>query len=85
MKRSRAMAQVLVRDLNEGVLEKLEKWAKQHRHSLEFEIRAILMEAADAPVLDHQAIRKRIEEIRGRLQIASIPDSADLIREDRDR
>ena len=79
------MAQVLVRDLNEDVLDKLKKRAKQHRHSLEFEIRAILMEAAEAPVLDRPAIRRRIEEIRGRLQAAFCPDSADLIREDRDR
>jgi plasmid stability protein len=78
-----AMAQVLVRQLDNKVVVRLKKRAKELGRSLQSEVKAILEEA----VPDYEAAWKRIERFRKRLgksgQIFS--DSATLIREDRDR
>lgn len=77
------MAQVLVRQLDNNVVVRLKKRAKAHGRSLQSEVKTILEEA----VPDYEAAWKRIERFRKRLGKSgrTFSDSADLIREDRDR
>lgn len=77
------MAQVLVRKLNEKVVDRLKKRAREHGRSLQSEVKTILEEA----VPDYEGAWKRIELIRTKLKRSGrkFSDSADLIREDRDR
>ena len=77
------MAQVLVRQLNEKVVDRLKKRAREHGRSLQSEVKTILEEA----VPDYDGAWKRIELIRTKLKRSGrkFSDSADLIREDRDR
>ena len=59
------------------------KRALEHRRSLQSEVKTILEETGP----DYEAVWKRIERFRKRLQQSgrAISDSAALIREDRDR
>lgn len=77
------MAQVLVRQLDNNVVVRLKKRAKEHGRSLQSEVKTILEEA----VPDYEAAWKRIEGFRKRLGKSGriFSDSADLIRKDRDR
>ena len=77
------MAQVLVRQLDDKVVDRLKRRAKEHGRSLQSEVKTILEEA----VPDYEAAWKRIESVRKRLQKSGrrFTDSAALIREDRDR
>jgi predicted phage-related endonuclease len=77
------MAQVLVRQLDDKVVDRLKKRAKEHGRSLQSEVKTILEEA----VPDYEAAWKRIDGFRKRLKKSGrkFSDSAALIREDRDR
>jgi antitoxin FitA len=77
------MAQVLVRQLDEKVVDRLKRRAKEHGRSLQSEVKTILEEA----VPDYEAAWRRIEGFRKRLKKSGrrFIDSAALIREDRDR
>ena len=77
------MAQVLVRQLNDKVVERLKKRAKEHGRSLQSEVKTILEEA----VPDYERAWKRIAKLRKTLEQSrrKFSDSATLIREDRDR
>lgn len=77
------MAQVLVRQLNDKVVDRLKKRAKEHGRSLQSEVKTILEEA----VPDYEGAWKRIEGLRKRLGRSGrkFNDSAGLVREDRDR
>ena len=77
------MAQVLVRQLDGKVVERLKKRAKEHGRSLQSEVKTILEEA----VPDYEGAWKRIERFQKRLKQSGrkFSDSAALIREDRDR
>ena len=77
------MAQVLVRQLNKKVVDRLKRRAREHGRSLQSEVKTILEEA----VPDYEGAWKRIELIRTKLKRSGrkFSDSADLIREDRDR
>ncbi|MDH4185981.1 MAG: Arc family DNA-binding protein [Nitrospira sp.] len=77
------MAQVLVRQLDEKVVARLKRRAKEHGRSLQSEVKTILEEA----VPDYEAAWKRIEEFRKRMKKSGrrFTDSAALIREARDR
>ena len=77
------MAQVLVRQLDSKVVVRLKKRAKEHGRSLQSEVKTILEEA----VPDYEAAWRRIEGFRKRLGTSgrAFSNSADLIREDRDR
>jgi antitoxin FitA len=79
----RLMAQVLVRHLNDKVVDRLKKRAKEHGRSLQSEVKTILEEA----VPDYEQAWKRIDALRLKLKRSCrrFGDSADLIREDRDR
>ncbi|MDH4328809.1 MAG: Arc family DNA-binding protein [Nitrospira sp.] len=77
------MAQVLVRQLDDKVVDRLKRRAKEHGRSLQSEVKTILEEA----VPDYEAAWRRIEGFRKRLKKSGrrFIDSAALIREDRDR
>jgi len=77
------MAQVLVRQLNDKVVERLKKRAKEHGRSLQSEVKTILEEA----VPDYDGAWKRIAKFQKTLKQSGrkFSDSATLIREDRDR
>ena len=77
------MAQVLVRQLDDKVVARLKKRAKEHGRSLQSEMKTILEEA----VPDYEAAWKRIERFRARLKESGrrFSDSAALIHKERDR
>jgi len=75
------MSQLLVRDLDPAVVERLKQRAKRHRRSLQGEAKAIL----EAAVLSMDGARKLAAQWRRHLEGAIAGDSAELIREDRDR
>jgi plasmid stability protein len=77
------MAQVLVRQLNDKVVARLKKRAREHSRSQQSEIKMILEEA----VPDYERAWKRIDSLRLRLKRSGrkFGNSADHIHEDRDR
>jgi plasmid stability protein len=77
------MAQVLVRNLDETVVESLKTIASQHHRSLEAEVRAILEQTARQARMDE--FRRRAADIRARFGDRVFSDSTELIREDRER
>jgi plasmid stability protein len=76
------MSQILARDLDPAVLERLKQRARRHGRSLQREAQAIL-EAASA--FSMEEARDVAAEWRHRLSGAMATDSADLLREDRQR
>jgi plasmid stability protein len=79
------MAQVLVRNLKERVVARLKKRAAQRGRSLQAEVKQILEDAAAEA--DQTDVWKKIEKFRERMVRSgkTFSDSAELIREDRDR
>ena len=77
------MAQVLVRQLDDKVVDRLKKRAKEHGRSLQSEVKTILEEA----VPDYEGAWKRIAKLKKTLKQAgrTFGDSTPLIREERDR
>lgn len=77
------MAQVLVRQLDNKLVERLKKRAKEHGRSLQSEVKTILEEA----VPDYEGAWKRIARLKKILNQAgrTFSDSTPLIREERDR
>lgn len=75
------MAQVIVRNLDDQVVESLKFKAKLKGHSLEQELREILKRAAELTKEEKLAL---IDSIRAMTPRRLEDDSADLIREDRD-
>ncbi|MGH7205671.1 MAG: FitA-like ribbon-helix-helix domain-containing protein [Nitrospiraceae bacterium] len=78
------MAQVLVRNLDERVVARLKKRATQRGRSLQTEVKQILEEAART---DYADAWKAVERIYNKLKRSgrTFSDSAELIREDRER
>lgn len=78
------MPQVLVRNVDPGVLVKLKQRARCHERSLEAELRVILGEAV-ATVDARVNVEAEIERVRGLFAGRVFSDSAELLREDRER
>jgi plasmid stability protein len=78
----RLMAQVLMRNLPDDVVARLKARAARARRSLEQELRDILVEAA-RPRRDE--VLADMDRIRALTPQVPQTDSAELIREDRDR
>jgi len=78
------MAQLLIPDLEESVFQKLQTLAATHGRTMEAEAVVLLHEAI---VADQQSVWAEVNAIRERSARAGTnkSDSADLIREDRDR
>ena len=71
------MAQILVRKLDKGVVERLKKRAKKQGRSLEAEARIIL---EDAATVDYATALRLIEGVRAKLGGRKFSDSVDIIR-----
>lgn len=79
------MPQILVRNLDPQVVEKLKKRARNNRRSLQAEAKDILSREADAPIVNRKEAIRKIRELSGRFEGRGFPDSVELIREDRDK
>jgi len=81
------MAQILVRNLDEAVVEQLKKRAKLNRRSLQAEVQVILEAAArnQSEPLDMAGFLDKVQAIRSRTAERLQTDSAELVREDRER
>jgi plasmid stability protein len=77
------MGQVLIRGIEDGVIERLRKRAEGHNRSLEAELRDILEQASRQ--VDVATARARADAMRRKLAGRPHSDSAELIREDRER
>ena len=77
------MAQVLVRDLDAKVVARLKERARQHGCSLQKETKAILEDAARQGSLEEA--RDAAARVRQSLAGRTFSDSAELVREDRER
>jgi len=76
------MARILVRDLDDKTVRRLKERARQHGRSLEGEARLILTHAAGISFDDAKKLaRQWHKKLAGR----DLPDSTQLIREDRRR
>jgi plasmid stability protein len=78
------MSQVLVRDLDPELMERLKHRAQRHGRSLQAELKTILEETARADARMEEA-RRRAELLREQFADRTFSDSSELIREDRDR
>ena len=76
------MAQVLVRDLENAVVDKLKERAKSRGRSLEAELRLILEQAAQDT---RQQGLLELEQVRALCAGRTFSDSTELLREDRAR
>ncbi len=79
------MAQMLVRNLAEEVIQRLKERARQGGRSMQAEVRRILEQAAREPTLDMESARKFSERIRRKFKGRKFPQSVELIRENRTR
>jgi plasmid stability protein len=77
------MPDVLVRDVDESALARLKERAKSHGRSLGVELKMILEQAAKQ--LDMVTARELAERMSRSLEGRRHTDSAELLREDRDR
>ena len=76
------MAQILVRDLDDETVQRLKDRARRHGRSLEAEARQILSGAAGLGFADARKLARRWhKKLAGR----PLPDSTELVREDRRR
>jgi len=77
------MPSILVRNLNDKLVGRLKAIAKHHGRSLQGEVKAILTEATSFFTMDEAA--SVAAGWRKKLKGRQFSDSANLIREDRDR
>ena len=77
------MAQILVRDLDDALVARLKERARQNHRSLQGEVKAILEEAA--PMATSAEVEQILEKWRKRWDERTFSDSAELIRELRER
>ena len=76
------MSQVLVRNLPTEVVRKLKLRARQHRRSLQEELKEILEQAAQQNV---KGVQAKVNRVRKLFAGRTFSDSSDLIRKDRAR
>ena len=76
------MAQVLVRDIAPEIVDKLKVRAQRHHHSLEAELRRIFEQAVEDPAVSRRA---EVERVQALFAGRTFEDSAELLREDRER
>jgi plasmid stability protein len=76
------MAQILVRGLDSGTVDRLKNRARREGHSLQAECKLIIERAAK---VDMDTARTMLEAFRHGLKGRKFADSAELLREDRER
>lgn len=79
------MAQILVRNLDDKVVERLKRRARKDGRSLQSEVKFILEKEAYAPKVDMETARNICAEFRRRFKGRKFPDTVELIREDHAR
>lgn len=80
------MAQILVRNLDEEVVNNLKNRAKKNGRSLQAEVKIILEQVTNEhEKVDMATARRLSEQFQERFSGRKFIDSVDLIREDRDR
>ena len=80
------MAQVLIRNLEKKIVDRLKALALEHGRSLQAEVKRILEEQIRyRGVRSLVEFRRRADEIRKQTNPAIQTDSTDMVREDRDR
>jgi len=80
------MAQLILNDLDPTILEQLKVRAANHQRSLEDELKVILQEVIETEqVAKMTAFREQAAQMRQALSGRIHTDSAELVREDRDR
>lgn len=83
------MSELVVRDLDPVVIQKLRIRSQKHGHSLEEEVKVILEQTTKAEVAVGEARNlssvAKLEQARARYCGLTFSDSTALIREDRDR
>jgi len=76
------MAQVLVRGVEDKIVKRLKAQARRHHRSLEAELRDIIESSVKYTTAEAVEVSRRLRaKFKGRV----FSDSANLIREDRDR
>ena len=78
------MTDVLVRNLSEEVVEKLKVRARNRGRSLQQELKLLLEQSVAAEAVDALALARKVRRRLAR-ERAKQSDSAELVREDRDR
>ena len=81
------MAQILVRNLDERTVNRLKDHARKRGRSLQAEVKSILEKSSHEEILDWEAARKLVDDIRNRIQKkvgGRLDDSTLIIRRDRD-
>lgn len=76
------MARILIRDLDDDAVKRLKERARRHGRSLQGEAKLILTRAAG---LGFKDARKLARQWHKKLAGRALPDTTDLIREDRQR
>jgi plasmid stability protein len=76
------MSQVLIPDIDEAVVERLEARARQRGRSLEAELKAILHEAAELKPTRAQ-YRALAEHVRSSIENGPHTDSVEILQDDR--
>jgi plasmid stability protein len=78
------MANVLIRDVPDEVIKELKQMAKLHNRPLQQELKEILVRTAGQP---HMDVARQAAAIRRKLagKHRTFTDSAELLREDRNR
>lgn len=76
------MAEVLIRDLDKVIIDRLKTRAQQHRRSLQAELKTILEQAAE---VDRERAKKLAARLRRKLAGRNHSDSGELQAEDRRR
>lgn len=79
------MAQILIRDLDDALVQRLKERAKRNHRSLQGEVKAILEEVA-RPRMSKEEMRARFERWQKywERQGKTFSDSTELLRQDRD-
>ena len=76
------MAQILIRHLDEQLIERLKKQAEREGRSVQSEVKRILEQAV---LMDPDETKKMAERVRRRFKASKFDDRAAKIREDRQR
>ncbi|GAB4332242.1 MAG: hypothetical protein Kow0099_04030 [Candidatus Abyssubacteria bacterium] len=79
------MAQILVRELDDEVVQRLKARAAEEGRSLQSVVKRILEQAAREPKVDMERARKISREFRRKFRGRKFPDSVKAIREGRAR
>jgi antitoxin FitA len=74
------MAQILIRNVDDTVVERLKKRASLNGRSLQAELKIVLEQAAQMDMADAREIAARI---RGKFKGRQLSDSAELLHEER--